>query len=209
MKRSIQIARCVKMVMLVLLVAVVWAYANPLTLLLDIMRGQGGGQEVGNTSAVITDVKTMGKLKVLKRFVGGFLELPANTPENADARKHFRVVYQWEGSAEFTIDLEKVVREPTTENDCVILRMPKIEIENVRELPIEGVRCAIKEADFGYGDKANEIYATMPQLVDKKIRREVDTKENWKMAKKQAEYLLSAMVLVTSPGLRVEFVWGD
>ena len=209
MKKSIQITRIVKISALILLVLCVWLYAKPQTLIWDIMQAQGSGQVVGNTRTVITDMKTMGKLKVLKRFVGGFLDLPANTPENAEERKHFRFVYQWEGSAEFSIDLESVVRESTAEDDCVILRMPKIEIENVRDLPIEGVRCVIKKADWGYDDKANEIDTSKFQLVDKQIRRDVSTKENFEMAKKQAEYLLSAMVQATRPDLRVEFVWDN
>lgn len=209
MKKRIPITRIVKITVLILLVLGVWLYAKPLTLVWDIMQGQGSGQVFGNARTVITDMKTMGKLKVLKRFVSGFLELPANTPENAEERKHFRVVHQWEGSAEFTIDLGSVVRESMVEDDCVILRMPKIEIENVRDLPIEGVRCDIKDSDWGYGKKADEIFASMPQLVDKQIRRDVNTKENYEMAKKQAECLLSAMVQATRPDLRVEFVWDN
>lgn len=211
MKKLLQILAKVPLPMIAVvgLVMVVLVFANPWVLLSDTWSGMTEEVTSGNESTVVTDVKTMGKLKVLKRFVGGFLEVPSDKTENEEDRKNFRVVYQWEGSAEFTIDLTHVVRDTNTVNGCEVLHMPKIEIENLRDLPISGTRCVIKRASLGYGDMADAISGSMPQLIGKKIKMEVDTKENVKKAREQAEYLLSSMLKATRPDVRVEFDWGD
>jgi len=194
-------------VLIGVLVVFVLFFANPLTLISDVWTDVTKEEIRGNESVVVTDVKSLGKLKVLKRFVGGFLEVPTETPENEKERKHFRVVYQWEGTAEFTVDLAKVVRDTNTVDSCMLLHMPPIEIENLRTLPIDGTRCVIKTASLGYGDKADAILASMPQLVAKKIRMDVDTPENMQRAKDQAEYLLRSMITATKPGVDVKFDW--
>lgn len=191
-------------VLLVALVIFVLFFANPKTLLSDLWEGVTKEETRGNESTVVTDVKPLGKLKVLKRFVGGFLELPADTPENEEERKKTRVVYQWEGSAEFTIDLAKVVRDTSAGDNSMLLHMPKIEIENLRTLPIEGTRCVIKR-----GEKADAILGSINAIIDKKIRMDVETPANIKLAKAQAEYLLRSMITATRPGVAVKFNWSN
>lgn len=170
MKKLLQILAKVPlpMIAVVILVAVVLVCANPFTMLSDVWSGMTEEVISGSESTVVTDVKPMGKLKVLKRFVGGFLEAPSDAPENKEDRENFRVVYQWEGSAEFTINLEHVVRDTNTVDGCVVLHMPKIEIENLRELDPSGKlrerdpsgkRCVIKWARLGYGHEADAILA--------------------------------------------------
>ena len=188
----------------VALVIFVFFFANPKALLSDLWTGATKEEIRGNESTIVTDVKPVGKLKVLKRFVGGFLELPEDTPENKEERENTRVIYQWEGSAEFTIDLAKVVRDTSAEDNSMVLHMPKIEIENPRTLPIAGTRCVIKR-----GRKADAILGSINDMIGKKIRMEVETPENIKLAREQAEYLLRSMISATSSDVKIKFDWSN
>jgi len=95
------------------LVVFVVFFANPVTLIKSMYARLTEETITGNESVILSDIKKMGKMKVLKRYVGGFLDLPADLPENKEDRDNFRVVYQWEGSAEFILDLIKVKRKLT------------------------------------------------------------------------------------------------
>ena len=211
MKKILQVLTKVPIstIVVALLVLIVLVFANPLTSISEWWMRVSKEEIKGNESIVVTDIKTMGKLKVLKRFVGGFLELPSDTKENEKDRENFRVVYQWEGSAEFAVDLEKVIRDTNVVDRCVVLHMPNIEIENIRELAVDGSRCVIKKAKLGHNKEADAILGSISQLIGKKIRKEVDTPENFKKAKAQAEYLLSSMIMAARPDVSVKFDWGN
>lgn len=199
-----------KAVVLSLLVVGVLVFANPLTLAKGIFSRVTKSTQKGNVSSVVTEVRKMSKLKVRKQFVGGFLDVPEVESNWGGDRRHYHVVYQWEGSAEFTIDLAKVVREAVEGDEAiVVLRMPRVEIENLRELPIARPRCVIKVASLGYDEEAEKILGSMPQIVGMKIRSTVDTEENRRKAQKQVEFLLASMVRVTNPNVRVRFNWDE
>ncbi len=157
--------------------------------------------------SIITGIEMKGVLKPIKRYVGGFLDLPSNVPTNAKLRKHFKVVYQWEGSAEFCVDLRKIQEEELSTNR-IMLHMPEIQIDNYRVSTFDKKdepRLLIKEGDK---EETERIMFSIDSFVAEKMKRMLDTEENREAARQQTERLLRAMINVASDKI-VEFDWGE
>ncbi len=188
------------------LVIVVLVFANPFFTVRDLCSNLFRNTVTESGSSLIKDIKAMGLFKPTKRYVGGFLELPSNIPRHAKLRNRFNVTYQWEGSAEFSVDFEKIQVEKVSTNS-IVLHMPKIEIDNYRvnSFTNEGERLVIRNGDKHETDR---ILNSIDPIVRKTMERMLDTEDNREAARLQTEQLLQAIIHVAS-NMDVEFDWGE
>lgn len=200
------------------LAAYFWFF-NPLGSIGESIKGAFEKKVEGTTSVTFDGFRKLQRLKVLKCYVGGFLNRDVSLKnEKGELERAASIVYQWEGYGELVVDLapehcqvETATSPEGVSHITVTLSAPKLDPETSRSLVIPE-RYQDDWNALGQAEIKTRLWAGIDKYVAQEIVSAITTnKANFVRAKAQAEKILRCVLApgVQSPDRDIVFVWKD